>query len=94
MRRIEITGANLLLFIAFNFTLGDDLPQLGYITFADGVILAVFVISAAAVAFNVLLRRLENEGRKPLAERIDNYTLWVYPLAYAMAFGLLALFLI
>lgn len=94
MRRIEITGANLLLFIAFNFTLGDDLPQLGYITFADGVILAVFVISAAAVAFNVFLRRLDITERGALAKRVDKYTIWIYPLAYATAFGLLALFLL
>ena len=94
MRRIEITAANLLLFIAFNFTLGDDLPRLGYLTFADGVILVTFVMSALAVVFNVFLRRLSITERKPLAERIDNYTIWVYPLAYATAFGLLALFLL
>jgi hypothetical protein len=94
MRRIEFTAANLLLFIAFNFTLGGDLPQLGYITFADGIMMATFVISAAAVVFNVILRRLDITERKALAERIDKYTIWVYPLAYAGAFGLLALFLI
>jgi hypothetical protein len=94
MRRIEITGANLLLFIAFNFTLGDDLPPLGYVTFADGIMMATFVISALAVVFNVFLRRLSITERKAFAERIDKYTIWVYPLAYATAFGLLALFLL
>jgi len=94
MRRIEFTAANLLLFIAFNFTLGGDLPQLGYVTFADGIMMATFVISAAAVVFNVILRRLDITERKALAERIDKYTIWAYPLAYAMSFGLLALFLI
>jgi hypothetical protein len=93
-RRIEISGANLLLFIAFNFTLGGDLPQLGYLTFADGIILAVFVISAAAVAFNVILRRLDITERGALAKRVDKYTIWIYPLAYAAAFGFLALFLL
>ena len=94
MRRIEFTAANLLLFIAFNFTLGGDLPQLGYITFADGIMMATFVISAAAVVFNVVLRRLDITERGALAERIDKYTIWVYPLAYATSFGLLALFLL
>lgn len=94
MRRIEFTAANLLLFIAFNFTLGDDLPPLGYVTFADGIMMATFVISALAVVFNVVLRRLAITERKSLAERIDKYTIWVYPLAYATAFGFLALFLL
>jgi hypothetical protein len=94
MRRIEFTAANLLLFIAFNFTLGSDLPTLGYITFADGIMMTTFVISAAAVVFNVVLRRLDITERGALAGRIDKYTIWVYPLAYAGAFGLLALFLL
>jgi hypothetical protein len=94
MRRIEFTAANLLLFIAFNFTLGSDLPTLGYITFADGIMMTTFVISAGAVVFNVVLRRLDITERGALAGRIDKYTIWVYPLAYAGAFGLLALFLL
>jgi hypothetical protein len=94
MRRIEITSANLLLFIAFNFTLGDDLPRLGYLTFGDGVMIVTFVLSAVVVVFNVFLRRLDITGRGALAQRIDKYTLWALPLAYATAFGLLALFLL
>lgn len=92
VKRIEITAANLLLFIAFNFTIGSDLPQLGYITFADSVMMITFIISALAVAFNVFLWRLAIAERRALAERIDRYTIWVYPLAYATAFGLFAFF--
>ena len=94
VKRIEITAGNLLLFIAFNFTIGSDLPQLGYITFADSIMMITFIISALAIAFNVFLWRLAIAERRALAERIDRYTIWIYPLAYASAFGLFAFFVL
>ncbi len=84
IKRIEITGANLLLFIAFNFAIASDLPRLGYLTFIDSIMMATFVMSALVVVFNVVLRRLDISGRGELAQRLDSYTIWLYPLAYAV----------
>ena len=86
-RRIEITVGNLLLFIAYNFTISDSLPKLGYMTFMDVLLVSTFIISVIVVAFNVYLRRLEVNGKEELARRVDQYTIWIYPLAYIITFG-------
>ncbi len=81
-RRIEVASGNLLLFIAFSFSLSGNYPHLGYVTFLDAVMATMFVINALVVVYNVWLKRMEMAGNAGKAERIDNVMDWVYPLFY------------
>jgi hypothetical protein len=92
-QRIEVAGANLLLFIAFSWSLSDNYPRLGYLTFLDAVMAIMFVVNAFVVVYNVLLKRLEMRGQEELAQRIDRVLDWVYPFTYVVSFGVvIALF--
>lgn len=79
-KRVDMAVTNLLVFVAFNFTISNDLPRLGYLTFIDAIMFVTFVLSGVVVFMNVIFRRMEVHGRESLARRIDNYTIWIYPL--------------
>ncbi len=94
-RRIEVASGNLLLFIAFSFSLSDNYPHLGYVTFLDAIMAAMFVINALVVVYNVSLKRMEMAGRGARAERIDAVMDWIYPLCYiALVIGLYLYFFV
>jgi hypothetical protein len=85
-KRIDVASANLLLFIAFNFTISNDLPRLGYLTFMDAIMISSFVVTALVLILSVFLQRWATEGKEDRALRIDKYVVrWLYPLAYITA---------
>jgi len=84
-KRVDVSSGTLLVFIAFNFTISDDLPRLGYLTFLDSILVCAFIVTSLSVVFNVYLRRLEVDRKKSFASRIDRYMIWLYPLAYVVA---------
>lgn len=85
VKRIEIASANLLLFIAFSFSLSENYPRLGYLTFLDGIMAITFVINAFAVIYNVYLKWLEMNNKRDKAEHIDKYMDWFYPSGFVLA---------
>ena len=90
-KRVDVSAGNLLAFIAFNFTLGSDLPRLGYLTFLDELMVIAFVFAALTVIYNVIMRRMERLGKeRGLAlERFDLALLWAYPLLYLISVWIL-----
>lgn len=85
-KRVDATTANLLLFIAFNFTIAGELPRLGYLTYMDALLVGAFFISVVIVIYNVYLKRQEKNERHSWAQNLDKSMIWLYPLGYFIAF--------
>jgi hypothetical protein len=81
-KRVDAAGANLLLFIAFNFAISHDLPRLGYLTFLDTLLISAFLVTAVVLILSVYLRREEMKGRETFVATVDRYVITFYPLAY------------
>jgi len=90
-RRIEIATGNLLLFIAFSFSLGDNYPRMGYLTFLDAIMAITFIINTLVVVLNVYFKYLEQKGEREKADRLEAPFNYIYPVAYLVSFGLVAL---
>lgn len=90
-KRIEIASGNLLLFIAFSFSLGDNYPRMGYLTFLDAIMAITFLINTMVVALNVYFKYLEQKDEREKADRLEAPFNFIYPLAYLISFGLAGL---
>ncbi len=89
-KRVDIASGNLLLFVAFNFTVSNDLPRLGYVTFLDKILICMFLVSGILVFLNVYLRSLEISGQLDKIAKIDQFTIWGYPILYLATFSLIS----
>lgn len=83
-KRVDAAGANLLLFIAFNFAISNDLPRLGYLTFLDTLLISAFLVTAVVLILSVYLRRQDMRDRKEFVAKVDRYVILFYPLAYIL----------
>jgi hypothetical protein len=90
-RRIEAAAANILLFIAFSWSLADNYPRLGYITFLDAIMTVTFAVNVLVLLYNVYMKRLEGQGKDERVQHIDNVLDWAYPLSYAALIGVVVL---
>jgi hypothetical protein len=90
-RRIEIATGNLLLFIAFSWSLGDNYPRMGYLTFLDAIMAITFLINTLVVVLNVYFKYLEQKGDREKADRLEAPFNYIYPIAYLVSFGVVAL---
>jgi len=93
VKRMDVGITTLLLFIAFNFAVSNDLPRLGYITAIDAFMTGTFMITGSVLLVNVVFRRLQLSGREELAARMDRYTLWGYWPAYILGMSVTLLWL-
>ena len=90
-KRVDAAGADLLLFIAFNFAISNDLPRLGYLTFLDTLLIGAFLVTAVVLILAVYLRRQDMKGRHDFVAKVDRYVIIFYPLACIVTIATVAM---
>jgi hypothetical protein len=91
--QMKIPIAIMLAMVAFDFSVSWDLPRLSYITFLDSVFLASFVFTFLSTVEVTVTHVLILREMRPLAEKIQIASRWLFPLAYVLLLlALLALF--
>lgn len=89
--RVNVTFIGILSVVAYYFIVLESIPNVSYLTFVDGFIIATFLILAAGVVLAVVIEALTQRGRDDLGRRVDRICRWAFPLAYAITSALLGI---
>lgn len=77
--QIGIGATSMLTVIAFNLTVGNNLPTLGYLTLLDTMIIWAILLVFLSIAEALTAGLLEMNGRGALARKLDRYSRVAFP---------------
>ena len=81
--RMSVSFTSVLTVVAFDFLSSDSLPKLGYQTVLDKFLTISYIFLALTIIENVVSATLVRRDNPPAAARLDRYSRWVFPIAYA-----------
>lgn len=82
--QIGLSATSVLTMIAFIFATTNMLPRLGYFTMLDSYVLGATVFVFVALLESLVTGYLTTRGRKVLANRIDHFSRFAFPLVFAL----------
>ena len=83
---VGLTVTSVLACIAFQLTVADDLPNIGYIVTSDRIFYLCYFLIMTAMAETVYTHNLEKRGRESAAARIEHWARYLYPTALVVGF--------
>jgi hypothetical protein len=72
----------MLTLIAYQFTVNDLLPKVGYLTSMDKYVLASSILVFLALVEAITTGTMASAGNIKSAERLDRASRWIFPGAY------------
>ncbi len=84
--RLSVSFIGILTVVAFQMVMSEQLPRIAYVTLIHAFLNISFLTMCATVVVNLVVGRLDQQGRRELGDRIDRLCRWLFPLAY---FGLI-----
>jgi len=86
---VGLTVTSILACIAFQLTVADDLPNIGYIVTSDRIFYLCYFLIMTAMAETVYTHSLEKRGREQAAARIELLARCLYPALLLIGLGVI-----
>jgi cadmium resistance protein CadD (predicted permease) len=80
--QLQLAGTSMLTLIAYQFTVNDLLPRVGYLTSMDQYVLSSSLLVFLALVEALITGRLASTGRAAAAEMLDRVSRWLFPVTY------------
>jgi hypothetical protein len=76
---VGLTVTSVLASIAFQLTVADDLPNVGYVVTSDLIFYLCYFLIMTTMVETVYTHNLEKKGRKTTADAIERWARYLYP---------------
>ena len=78
----SLTVTSILAAIAFQITLANDLPNVGYLMCVDKIFYLAYMLIMVAMVQTVWTYHLDREGRKGLSDALETGGRWLFPVMF------------
>ncbi len=82
--QLSLAGTSMLTLIAYQFTVNDLLPRVGYLTAMDQYVLSSSLLVFLALVEALITGSLASRDRAATAEMLDRISRWVFPATYLL----------
>jgi len=83
---VGLTVTSILACIAFQLTVANDLPSIGYVVTSDRIFHLCYFLIMTAMTETVYTYSLEKRGRETTAVRIERWARFLYPALFLVGF--------
>lgn len=87
--RLQRVFIVLLSVVAFHRVVADSLPRIPYLTFMDGVVYLVFLLTGLTLMSIIATHTLTRNGREAAGARLDTFGRWAFPVIGTVGYGAL-----
>jgi hypothetical protein len=80
----SLTVTALIAAIAFQWTISDDLPEIGYLTTVDKIYYLAYFLIMFAMVQTIWTYNLEKNNYKRLSHFLEIFSRWIFPISFCL----------
>ena len=80
--RVSVSFIGILTVVAYQLVTSEQLPRIAYVTVIHGFLNISFLTMCLTVVVNLVVGKMDQQGRNALGDRVDRICRWAFPLVY------------